>query len=144
MAPGGSVVGRGSAAVHPHPGPGGAVVQDPEELLGSVVTAWRQALVDAGEDVGVVGLGNQGETVLAWSPDTGRTHGPAISWQDRRAAGVVGELAEHADRRTEPSGLPLDRYFAAPRCAGWRPRRAAAPRSPRSTAGSTTGSPARS
>ena len=68
--------GQGSAAVRPQPAPGGAVVQDFEELLGSVMTAGRQALVDAGENVGVVGLGNQGETVLAWDPDTGRTHGP--------------------------------------------------------------------
>jgi glycerol kinase len=89
MAPGGSVLGRGSAAIHPQPGPGGAVIEDPEELLGSVVTAERQALIDAGRDVGVVGLGNHGETVLACDPDTGRTHGPAISWQDRRAAGLV-------------------------------------------------------
>ncbi len=115
IAPGGSVLGQASARVHPQPGAGGAVIQAPRELLDSVLEAGRRALADAGEDVGAVGLGNQGETVLAWDPATGHTHGPAISWQDRRAAGVVGALAEHADRLTEVSGLPLDPYFAAPK-----------------------------
>jgi glycerol kinase len=115
IGPGGSVLGRASTRVHPQPGARGAVIQNPRELLDSVVEAGRRALADAGEDVGAIGLGNQGETVLAWDPATGQTHGPAISWQDRRAADVVGTLAEHADRLTEVSGLPLDPYFAAPK-----------------------------
>jgi sugar (pentulose or hexulose) kinase len=35
VADGGRVLGEGSATVHPEPGPGGAVEQDPEELLQS-------------------------------------------------------------------------------------------------------------
>jgi glycerol kinase len=115
IAPGGSVLGQGSAPVNPQPGAGGAVTQDPRELLDSIVDAGRRALADAGQEVGAIGLGNQGETVLAWDPATGQTHGPAISWQDRRAAGVVSALAGHAGRLTELSGLPLDPYFAAPK-----------------------------
>ena len=79
IGPGGSVLGRASTRVHPQPGARGAVIQNPRELLDSVVEAGRRALADAGEDVGAIGLGNQGETVLAWDPATGQTHGPTIS-----------------------------------------------------------------
>ena len=46
---GGRVLGEGSAPVHPEAGPGGAVEQDPQELLDSIVAAGRAALEAAGE-----------------------------------------------------------------------------------------------
>jgi glycerol kinase len=119
---GGHVLGEGSAPVHPQAGPGGAVEQDPQELLDSIVAAGRAALDAAGEPVQAVGVGNQGETVLRWDRATGRPFGPALSWQDRRAVTVTQELAAHADRLTEITGLPLDPYFAAPKMA-WLRRR---------------------
>ena len=119
---GGRVLGEGSAPVHPEAGPGGAVEQDPQELLDSIVAAGRAALDAAGEPVDAVGVGNQGETVLRWDRATGRPYGPALSWQDRRAVTITTELAEHADRLTEITGLPLDPYFAAPKMA-WLRRR---------------------
>jgi glycerol kinase len=120
---GGQVLGESSAPVHPQAGPDGAVEQDPEELLQSIVDAGRGALAAAGAEVDAVGLGNQGETVLRWDRETGRPLGPAVSWQDRRAAGVTRELAGHADRLTEITGLPLDPYFAAPKMT-WLRRQA--------------------
>jgi glycerol kinase len=115
VADGGKVLGEGSAPVHPKAGSGGAVEQDSEELLQSIVDAGRAALADADAEVEAVGLGNQGETVLRWDRETGRALGPALSWQDRRAAGVTRELEGQADRLTELTGLPLDPYFAAPK-----------------------------
>jgi glycerol kinase len=115
VADGGRVLGEGSAPVHPEPGPGGAVEQDPAELLQSIITAGKAALADASAPVVAVGLVNQGETVLRWDRDTGRTFGPALSWQDRRAAPIARELESKADRLTEITGLPLDPYFAAPK-----------------------------
>jgi glycerol kinase len=112
---GGKILGEASAPVHPRAGPDGAVEQDPEELLQSIVDAGRQALAAAGVEVESVGLGNQGETVLRWDRDSGRALGPALSWQDRRAAGITRELAGKAERLTEITGLPLDPYFAAPK-----------------------------
>jgi glycerol kinase len=112
---GGKVLGEGSAPVHPKAGSGGAVEQDPEELLQSIVDAGRAALADAAAEVEAVGLGNQGETVLRWDRKTGGALGPALSWQDRRAVGVTRELQGQADRLTELTGLPLDPYFAAPK-----------------------------
>jgi len=111
------VIGAGFAAVRPRHLPGGLVEVDPAELYDSVVDAGRQALTEAGEPVDALGLANQGETVLAWDPATGRPLTAALVWQDRRAESVCAELAEHADELRRLTGLPLDPYFAAPKMA---------------------------
>ncbi|MGQ4486415.1 carbohydrate kinase [Streptomyces sp. 372A] len=117
------VIGSGSAPVRPRYGPGGAVETDPAELLASVVTAGRRALAESGGSVDAVGLANQGETVLAWDPDTGRPLTEAIVWQDRRAADVCAELAPRGEELHHLTGLPLDPYFAAPKMAWLRRER---------------------
>lgn len=122
VGPGGAVLGEGRAPVTAVAAAGGAVEQDPQALLDSVLAAGRAALTASGAQVQAVGLGNQGETVLCWDRETGEPQTPAISWQDRRAAGVARELAGHADELVEISGLPLDPYFAAPKMA-WLQRR---------------------
>ncbi|MEU9449974.1 FGGY family carbohydrate kinase [Streptomyces sp. NPDC048277] len=111
------VIGTGFAAVRPRHLPGGLVETDPEELYGSVLVAGRRALAEAGEPVTALGLANQGETVLAWDPGTGRPLTAAIGWQDRRAETVCAELAEHTEELRALTGLPLDPYFAAPKMA---------------------------
>ncbi|MBZ6138111.1 MULTISPECIES: FGGY family carbohydrate kinase [Streptomyces] len=111
------VVGTGFAEVRPRPLPGGLVEVDPEELYGSVLEAGRRALAEAGEPVSALGLANQGETVLAWDPHTGRPLTDALVWQDRRAESVCAELAAHAEELRHMTGLPLDPYFAAPKMA---------------------------
>src|SRR5207249_7808965 len=93
---GGEVLGEGNAPVNPRSGAHGAVEQDPQELLDSIVHAGRAALDAAGSPVQAVGIANQGETVLRWDRQTGRTYGPALSWQDRRAVTVTRELAGRA------------------------------------------------
>ncbi|MGW2659058.1 FGGY family carbohydrate kinase, partial [Streptomyces sp. NPDC001478] len=108
------VIGSGSAPVRPRYGPGGAVEADPAELLGSVLDAGARALAEAGEPVVAVGLANQGETVLAWDPVTGRPLTDAIVWQDRRSEDLCRELAVHEDELRQLTGLPLDPYFATP------------------------------
>ncbi|MER6346275.1 FGGY family carbohydrate kinase [Streptomyces sp. NPDC001595] len=111
------VLGTGFTAVRPRFLPGGLVEVDPAELYDSVVDAGRQALAEAGEPVTALGLANQGETVLAWDPATGRPLTDALVWQDRRAETVCADLAPHADELRELTGLPLDPYFAAPKMA---------------------------
>ena len=111
----GEVLGEASVPVNPRSSAGGAVEQDPEELLESVIAAGTRALQRAGAEVRAVGLANQGETVLRWDRRSGRPYGPALSWQDRRAVSVTRELAARADRLTAVTGLPLDPYFAAPK-----------------------------
>ncbi len=123
VADGGKVLGEGSTPVNTQAGAGGAVEQDPEELLQSIVEAGRAALAAAGVEVEAVGLGNQGETVLRWDRETGNPLGSALSWQDRRATGICRELEGYADRLTEITGLPLDPYFSAPKMT-WLRRKA--------------------
>ena len=115
VADAGDVLGEGSASVNPEAKAGGAVEQDPQELLESIVAAGRAALAAAGVAVEAVGIANQGETVLRWDRESGKPFGPALSWQDRRAAPIARELESYADRLTEITGLPLDPYFAAPK-----------------------------
>ncbi|WP_217166999.1 FGGY family carbohydrate kinase [Streptomyces sp. AC512_CC834] len=111
------VVGTGFAEVRPRFLPGGLVEVDPRELYASVVDAGRRALADADEPVAALGLANQGETVLAWDPDTGRPLTDALVWQDRRAEPLCRELDGQADELRHLTGLPLDPYFAAPKMA---------------------------
>jgi glycerol kinase len=122
VSPGGKVLGVANSPVHPQAGAQGAFEQDPNELLESIIEAGRAALAAAGASVGAVGLANQGETVLRWDRASGEPSGPALSWQDRRAAGITRELADHAERLAELTGLPLDPYFAAPKMT-WLRRR---------------------
>ncbi|CQD23612.1 glycerol kinase [Mycolicibacterium conceptionense] len=72
------VVGLAEVPVHPRYLDGGGVEQDPAELLESVLGAGRAALEQAGRSVSAVSLANQGETVLAWDPGTGRPLSQAI------------------------------------------------------------------
>lgn len=118
------ILAAASVEVRPRHGDDGSVEVDPAALLGSVVQAGRRALAEAGVPVAAVGLANQGETVLAWDPATGRPLTPAIVWQDRRSAGLCDDLAASDPalpaRLAALTGLPLDPYFAAPKLAWLR------------------------
>jgi glycerol kinase len=114
VGPGQHVLGTGEVPVRPTAS-GDAIEVDPDELLSSVHAAGQAALAAARAPADAVALANQGETVLAWDPDTGRPLTAAISWQDRRSAGVCQRLSPHAERLAAITGLPLDPYFAAPK-----------------------------
>ncbi len=111
----GEVLASVETAVSPRAVPGGGVEQDPGELWDSVCRAGSEALEQVGGPVAAVGFANQGETVLAWDRGTGRPLSTAISWQDRRAAGICADMAQEAEWLTRATGLPLDPYFAAPK-----------------------------
>ena len=111
----GEILASAEVAVTPSAVAGGGVEQDPEQLWDSVCDAGRDALAQAGGGVTAVGFANQGETVLAWDRGTGRPLSAAISWQDRRAATICADMAQHAEELTRTTGLPLDPYFAAPK-----------------------------
>ncbi|MGC0362907.1 glycerol kinase [Rhodococcus sp. 27YEA15] len=111
------IVGVAEIPIHPHYLPGGGVEQDPQELLESILHVGRAALDQAGRPVQAVALANQGETVLAWDPDTGRPLTSALVWQDRRAESVCAELGEHRQAFAARTGLVLDSYFSAPKMA---------------------------
>jgi glycerol kinase len=111
----GEVLASAEEPVRPDYLPGDGVEVDPEALWQSVVTAGRRALAEAGVPVTAVALANQGESVLAWDPDTGRPLSRAVVWQDGRSRTVTDRLAEHADLVARRTGLMLDPYFSAPK-----------------------------
>ena len=98
---------RSHRQIRPHPG---WVEHDAGELLGNI-----RALLDAAGPVDLVGLANQGETVIAWDAQTGLPLGNAIVWQDDRTSAVTAKLRDdgHEALCLERSGLPLDPYFSA-------------------------------
>lgn len=116
----GNLLGLSEHPVRPEYLPAGGVEQDPHELLASVVSAGRAAVSKAGVPIDIVTIANQGETVLAWDPDTGRPLSKMIVWQDRRAESICAELAEHKETFARRTGLVLDPYFSAPKQAWLR------------------------
>jgi len=118
--PADGLVGLAEVPVHPRYLVGGGVEQDPAELLESVLSAGRSAVAQAGRPIEAVSLANQGETVLAWDPGTGRPLTQAIVWQDRRAESLCAELAGHAEMIAARTGLVLDPYFSAPKMSWLR------------------------
>jgi glycerol kinase len=111
----GAVLGLAEERVRPTYLAGGGVEQDPAQLLASVLAAGRRAIAAAGVPVTAVSLANQGETVLAWDPNSGEALGPALVWQDRRAEGLCRNKSEHKGWVEQRTGLVLDCYFSAPK-----------------------------
>ena len=116
----GLVRGLAEVPLRPEYRPGGVVEQDPHQLLDSVRVAARQAVAAAGVPVDGITLANQGESVLAWDPATGRPLSAVVVWQDSRAESVCTPLADHAAMVAERTGLVLDPYFTAPKLAWLR------------------------
>ncbi len=113
----GSVRSACHIAVRPHYLSGGGVEQDPQALLDSVIESGQQAVDQAGIDIDIVTIANQGETVLAWDPATGRPLSTMLVWQDRRSEAICNELADHKALFAQRTGLVLDPYFSAPKQA---------------------------
>jgi glycerol kinase len=99
---------------YPEPG---RVEHDASEIwvrvLETLVEVTERLRVD-GIDIAAIGITNQRETTVAWSRSTGRPHGTAIVWQDRRTAARCDELAASGALPfvRERTGLVLDPYFS--------------------------------
>ncbi len=101
--------------IFPQPG---WVEHDPSEILMSQLSTLRQALASAqmrAQDVSVLGITNQRETVIVWDRETGRPIYNAIVWQCRRTADRMKRLQEDGlgPMIAEKTGLPLDAYLSA-------------------------------
>lgn len=96
----------------------GWVEHDAEELIANL----RACLNAAGavENLGAIGLANQGESCLAWNGVTGEALGPVIVWQDDRTRERIARLGQDGATAlvSERAGLPLDAYFSASKL-GW-------------------------
>jgi len=66
-------------------------------------------------DLAGIGITNQRETAVAWDRQTGEPICNAIVWQDRRTAGICGELKDQGLERMirKKTGLVIDAYFSA-------------------------------
>lgn len=113
----GSIVASAEVPVAIHPAGSDGIEQDPRELLRSVIDAGTAALAHCPVGVEAVALANQGESVIAMDPQSGKARSAVISWQDRRATALTSSLAKHAQELQTISGLPLDPYFTAPKMA---------------------------
>ena len=93
----------------------GWVEQDPAEVLDTVVATVAELLRHADGPVTACGLDHQGESVLAWTADTGQPLTPIVTWQDKRSQVVLDrlEVAGRAEEVRRRSGMPLDPYFSA-------------------------------
>ena len=105
--------------------PDGSVEFDPIEMWNSVLTAARDAHTAAGTPrLAAIGLGNQGETILAWDRRTGEPLSKAMVWQDRRSLSVCNAIRSRDDnapaRLEQLTGLTLDPYFVAPKLVWMR------------------------
>jgi glycerol kinase len=111
----GAVLGIAEEPVRPTYLPGGGVEHDPAQLLSSVLAAGHRATAAAGQPVTAISIANQGETVLAWDPDTGAPLSMALVWQDRRAEALCRSKSAAKDWVRQRTGLVLDCYFSAPK-----------------------------
>jgi len=70
--------------------------------------------VKDGHTIVAAGITNQRETTVVWNKKTGKAIYNAIVWQDRRTAGICGELKEsgYEPTFTAKTGLLLDPYFS--------------------------------
>ncbi|MFN7143293.1 MAG: glycerol kinase GlpK [Myxococcota bacterium] len=93
----------------------GLVEHDPADIWASVERAVVGALQDIDpERIAAVGITNQRETSLFWSPKDGRAAHRALVWQDRRTAPRCEQLRQEGweDRIRSRTGLVIDPYFS--------------------------------
>ncbi|HEV3152254.1 MAG TPA: glycerol kinase GlpK [Candidatus Baltobacteraceae bacterium] len=98
------------------------VEHDPQRIWDSQYQTARQALQDGAlraQDVAAIGIANQRETVVLWDRRTWLPVANAIVWQDRRTAGLCGQLKDRglAPLVQERTGLVIDPYFSATKIA---------------------------
>lgn len=90
--------------------------QDGNELVASVQTAARQALLALGErarNVVAAGLASQRASAICWDRLSGQPLSPVFSWQDRRAHAWVAQLQAHGEAVHRKTGLFLSPHYGA-------------------------------
>lgn len=105
----------GHRQYYPNPG---WVEHDPMEIYDNVKKVLRNVVQKAdlkSEDIGVLAITNQRETVVVWDKETGVPVYNAIVWQCRRTSNICAELKSNRleDEVRNRTGLLLDPYFSA-------------------------------
>ena len=99
--------------IFPQPG---WVEHDPLEIAARtdevIARAMRNANITAA-DLAAIGVTNQRETTIVWTPKTGQPWYNAIVWQDTRTDRIVNALSEAQDQAIRSrTGLPPATYFS--------------------------------
>ncbi len=100
---------------YPRPG---WVEHDPEEIYSNTIKAIKDVIEDSGtglEEISVLSITNQRETVVLWDKNSGQPVANAIVWQCQRGKDICRGLIDHGH---EPmvkgkTGLIIDPYFSA-------------------------------
>jgi glycerol kinase len=110
----GDLLGGASVDIHTRQPAAEHVEHDPEELVASVQAAINNALHYAGSTpIIAAGLATQRSSVVCWDADSGAALSPVLSWQDRRSAGWLQQLAKQAAEIRQRTGLPLSPHYGA-------------------------------
>lgn len=117
IAPDGSVLASGSAAVavsYPRPG---WVEQDAEAVWAAQTAAIRDCLAGVAGPPAGIAISNQRESVVVWDAITGEALAPILGWQDSRTAEFCDWLRspEREFAVASTTGLSLDPMFSAPK-----------------------------
>lgn len=96
----------------------GWVEHDPDEIYENVNNLLKELLQNSGvsqEELAVLAITNQRETVVVWDKETGIPIYNAIVWQDRRTSDYCKVLIEqgYEDMIQSKTGLKTDPYFSA-------------------------------
>jgi glycerol kinase len=92
------------------------VEQDAAEILASLQQVVAEVLAAPGisvPDIDAAGLATQRSSVVAWNRVNGAALGPVLSWQDRRNAALIDELAPRQGMVQAKTGLRLSAHYGA-------------------------------
>jgi len=104
---------REHSQIYPRPS---WVEHDPLEIWSNVKITIKEAITNSGIDpkqLAAIGVTNQRETIVAWSPITGLPLHNAIVWQDKRTTSLVESLPRNDI--ISKTGLVPDSYFSGPK-----------------------------
>ncbi len=88
------------------------VEHDAEEVVSSVEEAVAEVLARH-DNVAVAGLATQRSSIVCWDRDSGEALSPVLSWQDRRAAQSLRELAPDTATLSAITGLVPSPHYGA-------------------------------
>ena len=94
----------------------GWLEHDPDQLWSSQKKALQAVLSDGGRPEALA-VAAQRSTVIFWDASHGKTAGPAISWQDGRAAALIQPLQRLQPMVHDRTGLYLTPFYSAPKIA---------------------------
>ena len=95
---------------------GDRVEHDGARMVAGIADALAEVLanpvIDPAEIAGA-GLATQRSSIICWDRATGAALSPVLSWQDRRAAGLLNELALDPTRLGRVTGLVASPHYGA-------------------------------